>query len=74
MAGYADHLGGSIMSHYRAYIIGHDGHFVDVHKLDYPDDASATAAAKEYVDGRAVELWHRDRKVVRFETTSDENK
>jgi hypothetical protein len=62
------------MPDYRAYIIGHDGHFVDVHKLDYPDDASATAAAKKYVDRRAVELWHRGRKIVRLERTLDENK
>jgi hypothetical protein len=61
------------MTDYRAYIVGRDGHFVNVHKLDYPDDASARAAAQAYVEGRAVELWQRGRKIVRFEHISDEN-
>jgi hypothetical protein len=46
------------MPGYRAFIIGHDGHFIQAHELDHPDDASATAAAKLFVDGHAVELWH----------------
>jgi hypothetical protein len=40
----------------------------DLHKPpEAHDDAAATAAAKQLVDGHDVELWQRDRKIGTFE-------
>jgi len=55
------------MPDYRAYIIGIDGHFIKAEFLsDHPDDATAIEAAKHLVDGHDVELWDRDRMVIRL--------
>jgi len=55
------------MSDYRAYIIGPDGHFVRAEFLhDHIDDATAIKAAEQLVDGHDVELWDRDRMVIRL--------
>jgi hypothetical protein len=55
------------MPDYRAYLIGTDGHFYKAVDLNAPDDAAAIAAAKQLVDGDDVKLWHRDRKIAKFE-------
>jgi hypothetical protein len=39
--------------HYRAYIIGPDGHFKDAVNLDCANDAAAIASAKQ------LRPWHR---------------
>jgi hypothetical protein len=58
------------MPDYRAYIVGRDGHFIGAHFLrDHPDDATAIEAAKQMVDGFDVEIWDRDRFVVRLKAT-----
>jgi len=49
---------------YRAFIIGQDGRVIKAHELEYPDDLSATEAARQFVDGHDVELWSFDRKVA----------
>jgi hypothetical protein len=55
------------MPDYRAYIIGIDGHFTKVEFLhNHPDDATAIKAAEQLVDGHDVELWDRDRMVIRL--------
>jgi hypothetical protein len=54
------------MPDYRACLIGPDGHFYKSIALDQPDDATATAAAEQLVDGHDVELWQRDRKISNF--------
>ena len=45
------------MAEYRAYIVGHDGHFTDYEQLVCLDDAEAIEIAKCFVNGRNVELW-----------------
>jgi hypothetical protein len=55
------------MADYRAYIIGHDGHFVTFKQLECINDDDAKEQAKRLVDGHDVELWQRARKVARFE-------
>jgi hypothetical protein len=67
------------MRDYRAYILGIDGHrFVKVKEFssDQPDDATALRAAKQFADGREVELWDCGRLVARLspdgEVTSPE--
>jgi hypothetical protein len=52
---------------YRAYIVSENGHFVGVHEIEAPDDDAAIHEAKQYVDGLAVEVWHRDRYVARID-------
>jgi hypothetical protein len=49
------------MGHYRAYVIGSDGHFIKAVDIDCPDDKAATEQAKLLVEGNAVELWQRGR-------------
>jgi hypothetical protein len=55
------------MAHYRAYMIGRDGHFQSAVNLDCADDKAAMESAKQFVDGHDVELWQRDRKIAKFD-------
>jgi hypothetical protein len=59
------------MSHYRAYIIGQDGHFFKSIILDCADDHAAIESAKQLVDGHDVELWQLDRQIAKFERNMD---
>jgi hypothetical protein len=59
-------LGRRAVPEYRAYLIGHDGHFRNAVPLVCADDAEAEEKAKQLVDGHDVELWQRDRKVATF--------
>jgi hypothetical protein len=34
---------------------------------DCPDDAAAVEYAKQYIDGKDIELWQSNRKVAEFE-------
>jgi hypothetical protein len=55
---------------YRAYLVGHDGHFTAAVPLVCPDDETAKEQAKQLVDGHDVELWQKARKVAVFEHKS----
>jgi hypothetical protein len=55
------------MQGFRAYIIGLDGHIIDRLDLFCADEEQAKCKAKQLVDGHAVELWDRDRKIVRYD-------
>ncbi len=57
------------MPYYRAYIIGRDGDFDRAVELDCANDEAAIEYAKQLVNGHDVELWQRDRRIVRFEAT-----
>jgi hypothetical protein len=57
------------VSDYRVYIIGSDGHFVKAIQLDCVDDAAAIESAKQFIDGRDIELWQRDRRIARFDAS-----
>jgi predicted type IV restriction endonuclease len=52
------------MAHYRAYLLGSDGHIWKVVDLVKSGDVEAIEAAKQLVDGHDVELWERDRRVA----------
>jgi hypothetical protein len=52
------------MANYRVYVVGSDGHFIDVVALECGDDAEATKRAAQLVDGHDVELWQGARKVT----------
>ena len=59
------------MSHYRAYIIGQDGHFIKSVILDCDNDDAAIESAKQLVDGHDVELWQLDRQIAKFDREPD---
>ncbi len=57
------------MRDYRAYIIGLDGHIQKRFEFYCSDDEEAGERAKQYVDGRDVELWHRGQKIAEFKAS-----
>jgi hypothetical protein len=51
---------------YRAYFVGSDGHFVRFVELACSDDAEAVEQARRLIAGEDIELWSRDRFIVRL--------
>jgi hypothetical protein len=51
------------MQHYRAYIMGDDGHILRPVELHCENDEDAAENARKLVDGHDVELWQLDRAV-----------
>lgn len=45
------------MNQYRAYFIDHNNRIAGLKELEFETDEEAIAAARELVDGKAVELW-----------------
>jgi hypothetical protein len=41
-------------------------HVTDRHEFWAEDDEKAREHARQYVDGRDIELWHRDKKIAEF--------
>jgi hypothetical protein len=62
------------MPHYRAYLIGPDGHFVKSVDLSCETDDAAKEHAKQLVHGHDVELWHQERKVAVLKRTPPQEK
>jgi len=54
------------MLDYRLYFIDDAGHIQGVVELECASDAEAISRAETYADGRAMELWRRERWVRRF--------
>jgi hypothetical protein len=59
---------------YRAYIVGHDGHFISFEPMVCADDAEAKEKAKRLVDGHVIELWSGARLVIRFDANRSLNR
>ena len=55
------------MPGYYAYLIGHDGRISKRVDLVCEDDEVAKSAAKQMVDGHAIELWQEARMIAAFE-------
>jgi len=55
------------MAHYRAYLIGRDGHSIRAIDLNCTDDDDARKRAEQMVDGHNVELWEHARRIAKFE-------
>jgi hypothetical protein len=51
---------------YRLYIIGEGGHIERRLDIEAADDAGATEQARQYLDGKDLELWQRDRLVSKL--------
>jgi hypothetical protein len=54
------------MAEYRAYTVGHDGHFIGFEPLVCADDAEAIEQAKRLVVYRPIELRSGPRFVTRL--------
>ena len=55
------------MADYRAYTIGHDGHFSDCEARSCDEDSDAIDWAKKLVTDFAIELWCGERFVAKFD-------
>ena len=56
------------MHDYRVYLIDKNGHIGGPPTiLKCPDDQAAVEQAKQYLDGRAVEIWDGARRVAHFD-------
>lgn len=55
------------MAHYRAYVLGRDGHFIKAVDLICDDDEAARKQAQQIVASFDVELWQQDRRIEKFE-------
>ncbi len=55
------------MQEYRAYVVGHDGHFLRFEGFVASDDEAALQHAKQFVNEYDVELWGGGRFVKRLE-------
>ena len=55
------------MQHYRAYMIGRDGHIPSAVDLQCDNDGEAEAQAEQFCRGCDVELWQGGRQIAVFE-------
>ena len=54
------------MPEYRAYTVGHDGHFIGFDPFVCRDDAEAIEKAKRLVEDHDVELWSGPHLIIRL--------
>jgi hypothetical protein len=59
------------MADYRLYFLDPSNHIRGVVEFGSDDDGQAAEHARSHADGRAMELWNRDRLVQRFEAGVD---
>jgi hypothetical protein len=57
----------TIMPTYRVYLINADDRVASFRPIEADTDAEALQAARQFVDGCDVEVWHLDRKIGRLE-------
>jgi hypothetical protein len=55
------------MPTYRAYLIDENNRVVTYKPVEAESDAEALSAARQFIDGCDVEVWHLDRKIGRLE-------
>jgi hypothetical protein len=55
---------------YHAYIVGTHSRFIGAVQMDCADDDTAIKSASRLVERHDVELWQKDRPVVRFDAAS----
>jgi hypothetical protein len=55
------------MPAYRVYFIDADGRIYQAPQiLECADDREATERARQYIDGKDIQVWERDRLVAKF--------
>ena len=61
------------MREYRIFFLEADTYITQPPQIvECADDQEAIQKAKQFIDGRDIELWEKDRLVVRFARTSGE--
>ena len=66
---FATSGGGAGMRYYRLYYFdGFSGHIDHFREFEAQDDAAAILLAERWSDGRAMELWNRERRLKQWET------
>ena len=55
------------MSEYRLYFLNKTDQIVRRKEFDLPNDEEALAKAKQYIGGRAMELWTGTRLIARID-------
>jgi hypothetical protein len=55
------------MPTYRVYLIDGNDRVASYRPLEAETDAEAMRAARQFVDGCDIEVWHLDRKIGRLE-------
>jgi hypothetical protein len=64
-------MGVAIMPEYRIFVVESDSYITQPPQIvECADDQEAIQYAKQFIDGRDVELWQKSRCVVRFARTS----
>ena len=58
------------MPTYRAYLIDRDNRVSSYRPVEADTDADALEAARQFVDGCDIEVWHLDRMIGRLEDTT----
>jgi hypothetical protein len=61
------HLVDGSATEYRVNIVAADGSSHKAIEIECADDAAAVEYAKQYIDGKDIELWQSNRKVAEFE-------
>jgi hypothetical protein len=62
---------GTTVQHFRAYIIGENGHIVSAVDLICEHEGAAKERAQQLVNGSDVELWQAGRMIAVFESLKD---
>ena len=61
------HLVEGPTTEYRVNALDADGRSHQAIEVDCPDDTAAVEFAKQFIDGKDIELWQSNRKVAEFE-------
>lgn len=61
------HLVEGPTTEYRVTTLDADGRSDQAIEVDCPDDTAAVEFAKQFIDGKDIELWQSNRKVAEFE-------
>jgi hypothetical protein len=52
------------MGYYRVYLTSDSGYFIGVREINCATDAEAVAAARQFLEGCDLEVWHRGRRIA----------
>lgn len=58
----------STEAEYRAYVVGPDGHFIDLHAFIAASDEVAFEHVRQLIDGNDVKLWNGARFVAKLKS------
>jgi hypothetical protein len=59
------------MGYYRVYLTADSGYFIGVREINCGTDAEAVAAARQFLEGCDLEVWHRGRRIACIRRNGD---